>query len=177
MTWTSIRPAAERTFGVLALVGPLIAGCRVFEGGRGEMRAISSMCVKAPVVVGVGLDVPRPGVDPGDLETVVPAAGVGALALGTGAYPVSVGLAVLPAAAEGAAVVEVEPAAVHVGSPGRARRAQQLVTGTLGQDPDQLAAGYATVGLVLLLLLLYTGCRLLLMLVLLLMLLLMLLHG
>ncbi|EFA03220.1 hypothetical protein TcasGA2_TC013141 [Tribolium castaneum] len=65
---------------------------------------------------------PRPSIDPGDFEAVVPGAGVGPLALGAGADAVSVGLAVLPAAAVGAAVVEVEAAAVHVAAGGgRAR--------------------------------------------------------
>jgi hypothetical protein len=50
----------------------------------------------------------------------MPGSGVGPLALGTGADAVSVRLALLPAAAVGAAVVEVEPAAVHV-APGGGR--------------------------------------------------------
>lgn len=56
--------------------------------------------------------VPRPRVDARHLETVVPRARVSTLSLWTGADAVSVRLAVLPAAAVRAAVVEVEPAAV-----------------------------------------------------------------
>lgn len=59
-------------------------------------------------------DLPGPRVNAGDLEAVVPAAGVGALALGAGADAVSMGLAVLPATAVGATIVEVEATAVDL---------------------------------------------------------------
>ena len=58
---------------------------------------------------------PGPSVDSGDLEAVMPGAGVLALALGPCAHPVPVGLPVLPAPAERPTVVEVEPAPVHAG--------------------------------------------------------------
>lgn len=66
----------------------------------------------------------------------MPGAGVGALSLGPRAHPVPVGLAVLPAAAVGAPVVEVEPSAVDLGGRGgggfrRARRPRGR--GTLGR--------------------------------------------
>lgn len=64
----------------------------------------------------------------------MPRAGVRALAFWAGAHAVPVGLPVLPAAAVRAAVVEVEPAAVHqylVGDGGRARgrRGRRRVAG------------------------------------------------
>lgn len=81
------------------------------------------------------MTIPGPHVDAGHLEPVVPRTRVRALALGPGAHAVPVGLAVLPAAAVRAAVVEIEPATVHqdlvgggrTGGRGRRRR----VTGQL----------------------------------------------
>lgn len=66
--------------------------------------------------------IPWPCVDAGDLEPVVPGAGVGPLALGASADPVSVGLAILPAAAVRASVVEVEAAPVDLGLDRRGAR-------------------------------------------------------
>lgn len=69
---------------------------------------------------GMRVVLPRPSIDPGDFKSVVPGPGVGPLALRPGADAVSVGLPLLPAAAVGASVVEVEAAAVHV-APGGGR--------------------------------------------------------
>lgn len=59
-----------------------------------------------------------PGVAARHLEAVGPGAGILALPLGPGANAVPVGFPVLPAAAVGAAIVEVEPAARHPGQRG-----------------------------------------------------------
>lgn len=56
--------------------------------------------------------IPGPHIHSRHLEAEVPRARVGALALGAGADAVAVGLAVLPAAAVGSAVVKVETAPV-----------------------------------------------------------------
>jgi len=63
----------------------------------------------------------------------VPTAGVGSLALRPGAHPVAVGLAVLPAAAVGPTVVEVESTpvdlrAIRRGGAGRARLRRAYAT-------------------------------------------------
>lgn len=85
-----------------------------------EQRIGKENVCDARSAAGLRVVLPRPSIDPGDFESVVPGAGVGPLALGPGADAVSVRLPLLPAAAVGAAVVEVEPAAVHV-APGGGR--------------------------------------------------------
>lgn len=58
------------------------------------------------------MDLPRPCVNTRDFESVVPGAGVLALAFETGADAVTVSLAVLPATAVHAAIIKVEAAAL-----------------------------------------------------------------
>ena len=63
----------------------------------------------------LGLNVlPRPRVDTGDFETVVPTSGISALTFRPGAYPVPVCLAVLPSAAKGTTVVKIESATINL---------------------------------------------------------------
>lgn len=79
---------------------------------------------------------PGPHVDAGHLKAVMPRARVCALTLRTRADAVPVGLAILPATAVRATVVEVEPAAIHqyfVGDGSRASscRGRRRVVGHL----------------------------------------------
>lgn len=117
--------------------GALVAG-RAGEALAHTVAALEAMRPLAPVhpfalrlhaqpvafalrpipVVGVAAG---PGISAHHLEAVRPRTRVLALPFGPGANAVPVGFAVLPAAAVGAAIVEVEPAARHSGGAGRAR--------------------------------------------------------
>ena len=64
---------------------------------------------------GEGLDLPGPRVNAGHLEPIVPWAGVFALALGSSAYSMSMGLSIFPTTTKRPTIIKVEPATVDPG--------------------------------------------------------------
>lgn len=78
----------------------------------------------APVGIPAG-----PGVHAYYLKTVRPGAGVLPLALGSGAYTVSMGFSILPTPAISAAVVEIKPSARHSDTKKRSSPGAHGITG------------------------------------------------
>lgn len=87
------------------------------------------------------LNIPWPGVDSGHLEAVMPGTRVSTLSFRSRAHSVTVCFTFFPSSAVGAAVVEVEPTAVHVGLVG-GRRARGPSGSRGGHDATTTADVY-----------------------------------